>query len=416
MQAVQSERRSGSGRAVRPDPARRPRVAGAAPADRFVLAGAEAYLAAQGVRRRLTPGPVHTLAARARAFFEANPEGAGLLVGAIPFDRMADDWMFEPEVTSRDRPATPAPARSFPSGWRVRPEPSRARYEVVVAEALRLVAESRGAADALEKIVLSRSLLIEADAPVDASVLLERLAGDPGTVRFLTPVGISADGDPRCLAGATPELLVRKSGDRVLSHPLAGSSPRSADAAADRAAADRLTGSQKDLREHRWVVEAILDGLAPWCRALHAPDMPALVSTRSMWHLATRIEGRLKDPENVSAAGLAAVLHPTPAVGGTPRDRALRLIPELELHDRGFYAGAVGWTDRKGDGEWYVSLRCAEVCGRQVRVYAGAGIVEGSVPAEEADETSGKLQAILRALGIDEAGRVQTASTPDGTA
>ncbi|MNQ93520.1 Isochorismate synthase DhbC [compost metagenome] len=122
-----------------------------------------------------------------------------------------------------------------------------------------------------------------------------------------------------------------------------------------------------------------------------------------MWHLGTRIEGRLRRPDEVSAAELAALLHPTPAVCGSPRDRAAELIRELEAYDRGFYAGAVGWTNAVGDGAWYVALRCAEVCGREARLYAGAGIVEGSDPAAEADETSGKFQAVLRALGVDEA-------------
>jgi len=379
--------------------------------DVFVLAKTDGYLSGRGLRQRLAPGPVHTLAERVRAYFAGSPaNGNSLLMGAIPFDRMADDFLFQPEIVSHARPVTTCDARPFGHRWQVRPEPSRARYEEAVMEALRLIAESHAGDDPLEKIVLSRSLLLEADEPVDVMALLERLAGDPGAVRFLTPLGASAGGDPRYLTGATPELLIRKSGEAVLSHPLAGSSPRSADAAEDKAAAERLMRSQKDRREHQWVVEAILDGLAPYCHVLHAPDVPDLVSTRSMWHLATRIEGRLKDPEGVSAAELAAVLHPTPAVGGTPRGRALALIPELELYDRGFYAGAVGWTDRAGDGEWYVSLRCAEVTGRQVRVYAGAGIVEGSVPAEEADETSAKLQAILRALGIDEDGRTQSSS------
>ena len=373
----------------------------------FILAKTDGYLSGRGIRQRLTPGPVHTLAERVRACFAADAE-AELLVGAIPFDRMADDFLFQPAAVGNAPPASKGGTRPFGYRWRVHPEPDRSRYEAAVARALRLIAESHAGDDPLEKIVLSRSLLLEADAPVDAVALHERLGGDPGAIRFLAPLGTGEGGSPRYLTGATPELLVRKTGAAVLSHPLAGSSPRSADAAEDKAAAERLMRSQKDRREHGWVVEAILDGLAPYCSALHAPRNPDLVSTRSMWHLATRIEGRLRDPEGVSAAELAAVLHPTPAVGGTPRDRALALIPELEAYDRGFYAGAVGWTDRAGDGEWYVSLRCAEVAGRQVRVYAGAGIVDGSVPADEADETSAKLQAILRALGIDEEGRTQS--------
>jgi isochorismate synthase len=377
-----------------------------------MLATPRKPLIAIGLRRRLAAGPADTLASRVRAFFaeQGDPSAPGLLVGALPFDRAADDFLFQPGSVSDAPPARTAAGPRPGRRWRVSPEPSRAAYEAAVAKALELIRASRGDAEPLDKIVLSRSVLLEADPPVDLLALSGRLLGDPGAVRFLTPIGPDADGVPRHLIGATPELLVSKTGATIVSHPLAGSAPRSAALAEDRAAAETLAHSQKDQREHRWVVEAILDGLAPYCRTLAAPSEPVLVSTLTMWHLGTRIEGRLKDPEGVSSAELAAVLHPTPAVGGTPRGRSLALIPELEGYDRGFYAGAVGWTDRAGDGEWYVSLRCAEVSGRQVRIYAGAGIVEGSVPGEEAEETSAKLQAMLRALGVDEEGHTSVPS------
>lgn len=381
-------------------------------ASAFMMAGDRKHLAASGMRRRLPAGTADTLSARVREFFahEEDLSAPGLLAGALPFDRAAEDFLFQPAYVSTAPPLQPVSGPRAGRHWKVTPEPSRAAYEAAVARALKLIDASRADAEPLVKVVLSRSLLLEADPPIDLMALSSRLLGDPGAVRFLTPLGPGADGVPRHLIGATPELLVSKSGPAVVSHPLAGSARRSADAQEDRAAAAALAQSQKDQREHRWVVEAILDNLAPYCRELAAPDTPELVSTQTMWHLGTRIEGRLKDPEGVSAAELAAVLHPTPAVGGTPRNRALALIPALEGYDRGYYAGAVGWTDRSGDGEWYVSLRCAEISGRQVRVYAGAGIVEGSVPTEEAEETSAKLQAILRALGVDEDGRSRTAS------
>ena len=189
------------------------------------------------------------------------------------------------------------------------------------------------------------------------------------------------------------------------SHPLAGSARRSNDTAADQAAADSLDHSDKDHREHALVVEAILDILAPHCRQLTAPSQPELMGTQTMWHLGTHIEGKLKRPDEVSAAELAAALHPTPAVAGSPRKAATDLIHRLEGYERGFYAGAVGWTDMAGDGVWYVSLRCAEVAGAEARLYAGAGVVEGSTPEGEAAETSAKFQAMLRAFGIDEGGQ-----------
>lgn len=375
----------------------------------FLLASGEESLCAHGLRHRLQPGPIDSLAQRTRAHFagkgarSADGDSPGILVGAVPFDRNAEDFLFQPDTLSRMSP------QSFDADlsryrWQAEAEPSRAHYEASVRLALALIANLCTAERPLTKIVLSRSLRLTADAPVDATALYQRLGSDPDVTRFLTELPPAANGAARQLTGATPELLIRKSGASIRSHPLAGSARRSADAGEDRAAAERLLQSQKDRREHRWVVEAILDGLSPYCSNLMAPDDPSLVSTRSMWHLGTRIEGLLRDPEAVSVAQLVSVLHPTPAVGGTPRDKALTLIPELEHYDRGFYAGAVGWMDQAGDGAWYVSLRCAEVSGCQVRVYAGAGIVDGSVPAEEAEETSAKLQAVLRALGVDEDG------------
>ena len=372
----------------------------------FALATSDRRFSASGVRHRLEPGPADTLGERVRRFFAQEraccaPE---LLVGALPFDRMASDFLFQPETVS-DTPLAARPVEALPGHkWRIRPEPTRTAYEAAVTRALGLIAQSQGTAAPLDKIVLSRSLLLEADAPIDITNLYRRLRGDPAVVRFLTPLGPGADGQPRHLIGATPELLLRKQGAAILSYPLAGSARRSSDTAEDSAQAGKLMGSQKDQREHRWVVEAILDGLSPYCTHLSAPDIPVLVSTQTMWHLGTPIDGQLKNADEVSSAELAAVLHPTPAVGGTPRDQALALIPELEGYDRGFYAGAVGWTNRAGDGEWHVSLRCAEVSGQSARVYAGAGIVEGSRPEEEADETSAKLLAILQALGVNEEG------------
>jgi len=389
-----------------------------APPFAFMLASARKPLVATGLRRRLPAGAAETLAERVRAFFAEHDDTSApaLLVGALPFDRTADDFLFQPESASDAPPAPLATGPRPDRRWQVRAEPSRKAYEAAVARALEIIAASRGEERPLDKIVLSRSLLLEADPPVDIMALAGRLLGDPGAVRFLTPLGAGADGAPRHLIGATPELLLSKDGADILSLPLAGSSRRSADPAEDHAAVEMLMRSQKDQREHRWVVEAILDGLAPYCSALSAPANPELVSTLTMWHLGTRIEGRLKDPAGVSSAELAAVLHPTPAVGGTPRDRALALIPQLEGYDRGFYAGAVGWTDREGDGEWYVSLRCAEISGPQVRVYAGAGIIEGSNPAEEAEETSAKLQAILNALGVEEDGSTRSRAPVAATA
>lgn len=377
----------------------------------FGLAAPDVSLFAQGLERRLPPGPIDTLAARARAFFEALPEPDGgdprprLLVGALPFDRRADDMLFLPRQVSNA--PWPMPGRVAPGRmWSATPQPARADYEAAVVRALAAIDRSRGETDPLTKVVLSRSLKLEAEGPVDPFALWLALRADAAATRFITPIGPGPGGSPRRLVGASPELLVSRTGRRVVSHPLAGSAARSPDLVEDEAAALRLKGSDKDRREHAVVVEAILDSLSPYCRDLSAPDEASLMSTRTMWHLGTPIEGRLKSPET-AVTELVAALHPTPAVAGSPRDRAVALIHELEGYDRGFYAGAVGWTNASGDGAWRVSLRCAEVAGRTARLYAGAGVVEGSAPEMEADETSAKFQAVLRALGIDETGRLR---------
>ena len=376
----------------------------------FGLATPELRLFTTGVQRRLPAGPAASLGERVRRFFSEYPAVAEgpevsprLLVGAIPFDREMDDCLFLPERAANRAWSAPAHASSSQGGIRMSAQPSRAAYQQAVSQALATMRESRSGERPIDKVVLSRSLRLEADHPFDAFALWRDLQADPSAARFLVPLGAGAGGAMRRLVGASPELLISKRGPTVLSHPLAGSARRSPDLSLDEAAAQGLLASDKDRREHALVVEAIMDALAPWCSDLRAPPGPALVSTRTMWHLGTRIEGRLRRPDETSAAELAAVLHPTPAVCGAPREQAAAMIRELEAYDRGFYAGALGWTNAAGDGAWYVALRCAEICGAEARLYAGAGIVEGSDPEAEADETSGKFQAVLRALGVEEA-------------
>ena len=159
--------------------------------------------------------------------------------------------------------------------------------------------------------------------------------------------------------------------------------------------------SAKDRREHAVVAEFVAETLRPFCRRLEVPSGPSLVRTATMWHLSTRVTGELRDPE-VSALELACALHPTPAVCGTPTGVARAAISELEPFDRGFYTGALGWGDALGDGEWVVTIRCAEASGSRLRLFAGGGIVVDSVPGEELAETSAKFRTMLRALGVDQ--------------
>lgn len=372
----------------------------------FALLSGEESLVAQGCRRMLAPADPASLARRVAEFFAGHEDGPRLLVGALPFDRARPAHLYQPAQLARGARREPMPVAAGPAArprWSVTAEPEVGAYREAVARALEMMAASAGTAEPLRKIVLSRSLRVEADTAIDAGALVLRLAQDEGVAAFCVPLPPTPDGAPRTLVGATPELLLGKSGGRVFSHPLAGSARRHADARADEAAAQALLRSDKDRREHAEVVEAVLDQLAPYCRELGAPGGTELAATLSMWHLGTRIEGRLKQPET-SSIELASLLHPTPAVCGVPREAAYRAIAALEPCDRDFYAGAVGWCDAAGDGRWHVAIRCAEIAGATARLYAGAGIVPGSDPAAEADETSAKFAALLHALGIDERG------------
>ncbi|WP_126975881.1 isochorismate synthase [Frigidibacter oleivorans] len=374
-----------------------------APMPAFALLAGDAARIAGPDAQPLPPGGAADLGARlAAAFAETGP--CGIVGGTLPFDTAAADALW----LSRQWSAGPLAARTAPEpvaapgGWTLREEPPGADYAASVAAALRIIGTG-----ALRKLVLARSLTARAPAPIDLAAVLARLALDPAAAVFLARLP-GRDGGPRHLVGATPELLVRKRGAQVASHPLAGSRPRAADPGDDRAAAAALARSDKDRREHALVVEFILDTLAPLCRTLDCPEGTRPTATRSMWHLGTRIAGELRDPD-LPAALIAAALHPTPAVCGLPRDRAAAEIARLEPVPRGFYAGAVGWCGADGDGDWFVAIRCAELAGRAARLFAGAGIVAGSDPEAERAETQAKFAALLAGLGLPPA---ETGGTP----
>ena len=170
-------------------------------------------------------------------------------------------------------------------------------------------------------------------------------------------------------------------------------------ASVDAERAATLNSSAKDLAEHRFVVDALRSALAPLCTRLDVPDAPSIVGTSSMWHLGTPIVGELADP-STTALDLAIAVHPTPAVCGTPTDAARRLIAGIE-GDRGFYAGAVGWSDAGGDGDWMVTIRCVEIDADRAGAvaWAGGGLVADSEPDDEVAETGAKLRTVLRAVG-----------------
>ncbi|SNS39819.1 isochorismate synthase [Actinomadura mexicana] len=239
----------------------------------------------------------------------------------------------------------------------------------------------------LGKVVLARDLTVRADTPIDARVLLQRLAARyPGCYTF------SCAG----MVGATPELLIRRTGGDIESLVLAGTTARGDTPADDHARAARLFTSAKDREEHRYAAEMVRDALTPLCAHLTVPDEPELLTLPNLLHLASPLRGRLAADRSV--LDVVAALHPTPAVCGTPTDTAMDLIRELEGMDRGRYAGPVGWVDARGDGEWGIALRCAEIDGTRARLFAGCGIVADSDPDAELAEARTKFRPMQYAL------------------
>jgi menaquinone-specific isochorismate synthase len=204
------------------------------------------------------------------------------------------------------------------------------------------------------------------------------------------------------LLGATPEMLVRREKGLVTSRVLAGTIRRTGDDDRDLALAGSLARSSKDLEEHEYAVRSVADALDPYCSGMNVPETPFVLHLPNVMHLATDVTGVLRSGGDASSLGLAAALHPSAAVCGTPTAAAAAMISELEGMDRGRYAGPVGWMDASGDGEWGIALRCAQVDpqdGRRLRLFAGCGIVAGSDPEAELAESTAKLVPMRDALG-----------------
>ncbi len=341
-----------------------------------------------------TPGGLGTVVAGALPFDERSAAILSVLKSAVRRARPGQTTRVE-VVSEQGRPAVwphgrrpgaGAPAAAFESA-RLPSDPSPAAYAEAVERAVGRIRDGM-----LRKVVLARSLVVDAGRELDVRTLLWRLrAVDPACYAFAaaTPRGI--------MVGASPELLVSRSGVEVRAAPLAGSAPRFGDPSEDRASGERLLDSPKDREEHAIVAEAVAATLGPFCRELNYAAEPELLGTANVWHLSTPLRGRLREPAP-SALRLVAALHPTPAICGAPRGAARRAIAELEAFDRGCYAGPVGWMDADGDGAWAIALRCAELMGRRARLFSGAGIVAGSDPDREIEETDRKFRALLDAL------------------
>ncbi|RYV49869.1 isochorismate synthase [Pengzhenrongella frigida] len=343
------------------------------------------------------------------AFDEGSPAGGVVIVPRVVVGRRgATTWMTTIDLGARigtvpsldaavrDRTPVAAPgAVTFTDG-----AVPADRWPDVIA---RGVAAIR--AGEVDKVVLARDVIAHTTHPLDPRWVLDRLGDDyPSCWTF------SVDG----LLGATPELLVRSEKGLVTSRVLAGTIRRTGDDHADLARAAILAHSSKDLEEHEYAVSSVADALAPFCSSTNVPDVPFVLHLPNVLHLASDVTGVLSSAHPGSDAALtglapsslalAAALHPTAAVCGTPTPVARALIARLEGMERGRYAGPVGWFGADGDGEWGIALRCAEVDpdnARRIRLFAGCGIVAASDPASELAESEAKLEPMRHALASD---------------
>lgn len=317
--------------------------------------------------------------------FADDPGDSVLVVPEIVVGRRAGvTWITEiggggPSAVHPVRPIRTPSAINYTGG-----QSSADDYRTAVARAVRRLRSTD-----LAKVVLSHDMVAtvpDGDGPIDARYLLNGLAD-----RYPNCYVFSVDG----LIGATPELLLSRRGDTVSARVLAGTMWPTDGVAADALAA-RLLGSAKNQEEHRYAVDSLLDPLRPYCADLSAPVDPEILVLPNVVHLATDIRGTLAD--DVSLLTLTGAAHPTAAIGGTPRDAAVALIAELEGMDRGRYTGPVGWIDSTGDGEFGIALRCGELNGNSVRLFAGGGIVADSDPDNEVAEAAAKFVPMREAL------------------
>jgi menaquinone-specific isochorismate synthase len=364
-------------------------------ADRFADAGAAwaEFTRHAAVRDEVGLPGTGPVAFGSFAFSPHSPAGGVLVVPEVVVGHRDGRWWVTTVAAGAVLPRTWTPRRRRP------PEPhgqvtyadgarSGPAWERAVSTAIGRI--ERGD---VEKVVLARDLDALAERSIDPRRLLDRLAGRyPGCWTF------SVDG----LVGATPEMLVRREKGLVTSRVLAGTIRRSGDDTVDLALAARLARSGKDLEEHEYAVRSVAQALAPHCATTSVPEAPFVLHLANVMHLATDVTGVLADGS--TSLELAAALHPSAAVCGTPTTAAAALIDELEGMDRDRYAGPVGWMDAQGDGEWGIALRCARLDPadpRRARLFAGCGIVAGSDPAAELGESDAKLVPMRDALAPD---------------
>ena len=373
------------------------------------VAGGDGYLFVRDGVGFAGQGIAHSISADTAADFlrtidhdnQTSLDVGPIAIGNIAFQRMAPATLVIPRkvvgkdeagncwiTTIDDASPTISPALASqpkPSTFNVQPITPIETYKKAV-----LAARDAVRSGAITKAVIAREIRVTSSIPIDVHAVLLRLRAT-----FARSYRYSING----FIGASPELLVEIKGDRIRSHPLAGTTPRTGDPKTDDELARKLIASMKDQVEHRVVIDAIHEMLLPWCSYLDWEPEPSVLQVANVQHLGTLIEGHLS-AVRPSVMEIVRTLSPTPALGGHPRDAALALIAEVEELDRGPYGGAVGWVDGSGNGTWAVAIRCAELSDDRLtaRLIAGGGIVAASDPDAELAETQAKFQAMLSAI------------------
>jgi len=348
-------------------------------------------------------------ASEARGFLDSlhvedrvqSPGSGPVLLGAIPFDSNEQHDFILPHVSlvkSVDGRAWVTTVDDAEPNFVNPPEPATiaASYTVEpgvsVDHYLEAVKQARNAVrnGSITKAVIARDIVINASTPIDVYAVLLRLRSSFGSsYRYLVDNFI----------GASPELLVAVDNGAISSHPLAGTAPRTGDPQTDSALAEKLLSSEKNQIEHRVVIDMVHDTLLPFCSYLDWQPEPSVMQVANVQHLGTLMQGMLSKPF-MHVLDAAIMLSPTPALGGFPKQEALKLIDQYEGIVRGRYGGAVGWFDQKGNGAFAVAIRCAQLSPDRTsaRLFAGGGIVADSDPATELAETQAKFQAMLAAI------------------
>ena len=322
------------------------------------------------------------------ASFAFSPdEDSVLVIPKVVIGQRADHswitWLGEMAQPHLLEKAEPVVSREY--SWR-NGTLTTAQWEERVAVAIQAIQSKT-----IDKVVLARDLNGSANVAIDPRPILRNLAAEYPSTWCFAIAG---------LIGATPELLLRLNRSMVTSRVLAGTISKTGDDEKDLALAASLARSSKDLEEHMYAVRSVAESLAPFCTSTNVPDSPFVLHLTNLMHLATDVTGAISEgPTHIDVFTILEKLHPSAAVCGTPTNTAAKVIADLEGMSRGRYAGPVGWIDARGDGELGIALRCGQIEEKEIRLFAGCGIVAGSNPRRELAESQAKFAPMLNALG-----------------